>query len=27
LSPTRANGLISMIRQLKYYALAFSKNE
>jgi|TARA_B100001105_G_C22394704_1_gene446138 cysteine desulfuration protein SufE len=27
LSPTRANGLISMIRQLKYYALAFSKKE
>ncbi|KRO88679.1 MAG: SufE family protein [Bacteroidetes bacterium] len=25
LSPTRANGLVSMIRQIKYYALAFSK--
>ena len=24
LSPTRANGLISMIKQMKYYALAFS---
>ncbi|MGY8945823.1 MAG: SufE family protein [Flavobacteriales bacterium] len=27
LSPTRANGLVSMIRQIKYYALAFSKKE
>ena len=26
LSPTRANGLISMIKQIKYYALAYSKN-
>ena len=25
LSPTRANGLVSMVNQLKYYALAFSK--
>ena len=25
LSPTRANGLVSMIKQMKYYALAFSK--
>ena len=25
LSPTRANGLMSMVNQLKYYALAFSK--
>ena len=25
LSPTRANGLVSMLRQIKYYALAFSK--
>lgn len=25
LSPTRANGLLSMIKQMKYYALAFSK--
>ena len=25
LSPTRANGLVSMVKQLKYYALAFSK--
>jgi len=24
LSPTRANGLVSMIKQMKYYALAFS---
>jgi cysteine desulfuration protein SufE len=24
LSPTRANGLISMVKQIKYYALAFS---
>ena len=27
LSPTRANGLVSMLRQIKYYALAFSKKE
>ena len=27
LSPTRANGLVSMIRQVKYYALAFSKQK
>ena len=27
LYPTRANGLVSMIRQVKYYALAFSKQE
>jgi cysteine desulfuration protein SufE len=26
LSPTRANGLVSMIKQIKYYALAYSKN-
>ena len=26
LSPTRANGLISMIKPIKYYALAYSKN-
>ena len=26
LSPSRANGLISMIKQIKYYALAYSKN-
>ena len=25
LSPTRANGLMSLVKQLKYYALAFSK--
>ena len=25
LSPTRAKGLVSMVKQLKYYALAFSK--
>jgi len=25
LSPTRANGLLSMIKQMKYYALAFSR--
>jgi len=24
LSPTRANGLMSMIKQMKFYALAFS---
>ena len=26
LSPTRAYGLLSMIKQIKYYALAFNKN-
>ena len=26
LSPTRANRLISMIKQIKYYALAYTKN-
>jgi len=26
LSPTRANGLLSMIKQIKFYALAFSAN-
>ena len=26
LSPTRSNGLLSMIKQIKYYALAFNKN-
>ena len=26
LSPTRANGLVSMIKQIKYYALAYTKN-
>lgn len=26
LSPSRANGLISMIKQIKYYALAYTKN-
>ena len=26
LSPTRANGLVSMIKQIKYYALAFNTN-
>ena len=26
LSPTRANGLISIIKQIKYYALAYTKN-
>ncbi len=26
LSPTRANGLVSMIRQIKYYALALNTN-
>ena len=26
LSPTRANGLVSMIKQIKYYALAFNNN-
>jgi len=26
LSPTRAYGLISMIKQIKYYALAYTKN-
>ena len=25
LSPTRANGLVSMVKQIKYYALAYSK--
>ena len=25
LSPTRANGLVSMIKQMKIYALAYSK--
>ncbi len=25
LSPTRANGLLSMIKQIKYYAMAFGK--
>lgn len=25
LSPTRSNGLLSMIKQIKYYALAYSK--
>lgn len=27
LTPTRANGLLSMIRQMKYFALAFEKME
>lgn len=27
LSPTRANGLLSMIKQIKYYALAFSQQK
>jgi len=27
LSPTRSNGLVSMIRQIKFYALAFSANK
>jgi cysteine desulfuration protein SufE len=27
LSPTRANGLVSMIKQIKMYALAFSQNK
>ena len=26
LSPTRANGLVSMIKQIKYYALALNTN-
>ena len=26
LSPTRANGLVSMIKQIKYYALVFNTN-
>ena len=26
LSPTRSNGLVSMVKQIKYYALAFNKN-
>jgi len=25
LSPTRANGLVSMVKQIKYYALAYSR--
>lgn len=27
LSPTRANGLVSMIRQIKFYAVAFAANK
>jgi cysteine desulfuration protein SufE len=27
LSPTRSNGLVSMIQQIKYYALAFSQQQ
>ncbi|MBT7620709.1 MAG: SufE family protein, partial [Flavobacteriales bacterium] len=27
LSPTRANGLVSMIKQMKLYAIAFSKQQ
>ncbi|MEA5005000.1 MAG: SufE family protein [Rikenellaceae bacterium] len=27
LSPTRSNGLLSMIKQIKFYALAFSANK
>ena len=27
LSPTRANGLLSMIKQIKYYALAYAEKE
>ena len=27
LSPTRANGLVSMIKQIKFYALAFAANK
>jgi len=27
LSPTRANGLLAMMRQIKYYAMAFSINK
>lgn len=27
LSPTRANGLLSMIRQIKFYAVAFAANK
>ena len=27
LSPTRSNGLVSMIKQIKFYALAFSANK
>jgi cysteine desulfuration protein SufE len=27
LSPTRANGLLAMVRQIKYYAMAFSINK
>lgn len=26
LSPTRSNGLLAMIKQMRLYALAFSKN-
>lgn len=26
LSPTRSNGLLSMVKQMKYFAVAFSKN-
>jgi len=26
LSPTRANGLVSMLKQIKYYALAYNKS-
>ena len=27
LSPTRANGLVSMIKQMKFYALAFQTKQ
>lgn len=27
LSPTRSNGLLSMIKQIKYYALAYTNNQ
>lgn len=27
LSPTRSNGLLSMIKQIKYYALAYANNQ
>ncbi len=27
LSPTRSNGLLSMVKQIKYYALAYSANK
>ena len=27
LSPTRANGLLSMIKQIKFYAVAFAANK